>query len=372
MAVSESAAERLPVRTDEAALAERRLPPFLWLRNRGWRHLVAILGVLFVVVPIIYIIASSFNKVDTLTTARMIPEGLTTDSYKEIFASETFPFPTWLWNSFKIAFIASSLQLIMSTAAAYAFARMRWRGRRVGLLTILLVQMFPQFLAFVALFLFLQQLGDFLGEGVAVRLGVAGLVAGLLVAGVAALAFRSREGRGKLYVALTGLAGLALAVWSLVSPDTQATVLPGIDLDTHAGLILVYLGGSIGVNTWLIKGFMDSIPMSLDESAKVDGASDWQIFSQIITPLARPVLAVIFVITFVFVYNEFILASFVLSDVNNLTVAVGLDLFVESEYSAKWGQLSAMAVIGALPIVAVYLAAQDHLVAGLTQGAVKE
>lgn len=372
MAVSENALDRFGVRTEEAALGHRRLPPTRWLKERAWRHLVAILAVLFVVVPILYILASSFNPVDSLTTARIIPEGVTTDNYQDAFANETFPFTTWLWNSIKIALIASALQLVMSTAAAFAFARMRWRGRRIGLMAILLVQMFPQFLAFVALFLLLKQLGDFLGEGVAVRLGIPGVVVGLLVAAVAAWAFRGRQGRGRLYVGLTALAGLALAVWSLVSPDTMATVVPGIDLDTHAGLILVYLGGSIGVNTWLIKGFMDSIPMSLDESAKVDGASDWQVFSQIIVPLARPVLAVIFLITFIFIYNEFILASFVLSDVNNLTVAVGLDLFVESDYSAKWGQLTAMAVIGALPIVLVYLLAQDQLVEGLTQGAVKE
>ncbi len=372
MAVSESAVDRPGVRTGEVASDRRRLPPRRWLRERAWRHLVAVLAVLFVVVPIAYILASSFNPVDSLTTARLIPDGITTDNYEKVFANDTFPFTTWLWNSIKIAVIAAALQLVMSTAAAFAFARMRWRGRRVGLMSILLAQMFPQFLAFVALFLLLKQLGDYFGEGVAVRLGITGLVVGLLVAAVAAWAFRGRQGRGKLYVGLTALAGLALAVWSLVSPDTMATVVPAIDLDTHAGLILVYLGGSIGVNTWLIKGFMDSIPMSLDESAKVDGASDWQVFSQIIVPLARPVLAVIFVITFVFIYNEFIIASFVLSDVNNLTVAVGLDLFVESDYSAKWGQITSMAIIGALPIVLVYMFAQDQLIEGLTQGAVKE
>ena len=103
--------------------------------------------------------------------------------------------------------------------------------------------------------------------------------------------------------------GLLLFVLALMDPSKSTVFVPGVGLNTHTGIILVYLGGAIGVNTWLIKGFMDSIPFSLDESARVDGASQWDTFARIILPLSRPVLAVIFVITFVGIYNEYILGS---------------------------------------------------------------
>jgi ABC-type maltose transport system permease subunit len=342
------------------------------MRELGWRHLVGLLGVAFVMFPIIWIISASFNEVDSLATSKLIPEGVTTDSYEELFQDETFPFGTWLANSIKVAFVAASIQLLLSTLAAFAFARMRFAGRRIGLLTILLVQMFPQFLAFVALFLLLDALGDFIGDGFRGPILLIGIAGSAVMLFVAARWFNRTDGRDRLWPVLLGVGGVALLLYSVINPGYSFPIIPQIGNDTHTGLILVYLGGSVGVNTWLIKGFMDSIPMSLDESAKVDGASDWQIFARVVTPLARPVLAVIFFITFVFIYNEFILAQTILSDVDNLTYATGLTLFVESEYSAKWGQIGAAAVIGALPIVIVYLLAQEQIVGGLTQGAVKE
>ena len=146
---------------------------------------------------------------------------------------------------------------------------------------------------------------------------------------------------------------------------------PSIGLDTHMFLILVYLGGAIGFNAFLIKGFMDTIPESLDESARVDGASPWTIFARIVFPLARPVLAVIFIITFVNIFSEFILARTLLRSTQQFTLAVGLQLFVNSDYGAKWGNLTAAAVVGALPIVLTFLIAQRQIIGGLTQGAVK-
>ena len=122
---------------------------------------------------------------------------------------------------------------------------------------------------------------------------------------------------------------------------------------------------------FLIKGFMDTIPVSLDESARVDGAGPSAIFFRIVLPLARPVLAVIFIITFINLYSEFILARFLLSSTEQFTLAVGLQLFVQSEYTAKWGQLTAAALLGALPIVTTFLVAQKQIIGGLTQGSVK-
>jgi arabinogalactan oligomer / maltooligosaccharide transport system permease protein len=290
-------------------VARRRLPFRRWLREFGWRHLVAVLACSFALWPVIWIVSASINAVDNLTAARLIPERTTLDNFRGLFESDLTPFMRWLWNTWKVAATASVLNLFVAALAAYAFSRMRFRGRRVGLLTLLLVQVFPQFLAFIAIFLLLLQIG---------------------------------------------------------------TVFPAVGLGTHAGLILVYLGGAIGFNAFLIKGFMDSIPVSLDESARIDGATPWQVFWHIILPLSRPVLAVIFIITFVGLYSEFILAQTLLRQVDDFTFAVGLRLFVQSEYAARWGMLAAAAVVGSLPIVITFLVAQRHIVSGLTQGAVKD
>jgi ABC-type maltose transport system permease subunit len=307
MAASETTTDALE-REAAAFATRRRRPVRVWLRDLGWRYMVGLLAVAFALYPVAWILSASFNERSTLSGSRFIPEGTTLDNFKALFDNPLLPVGKWILNSWYIALVVAVLQLAMSTLAAYSFSRLRWTGRRVGLLALLLIQMFPQFLAFVAILLLLQQVGD---------------------------------------------------------------IFPGIGLGTHAGLILVYLGGSLGVNTWLLKGFMDSIPGSLDEAAVMDGATDFQIFARVVFPLTRPVLAVVFIVTFVFVYGEYILASILLSNVQEYTLPVGLQLFVTGNYTAQWGSLAAAALLGALPIVIVYLFMQDQIVSGLTQGAVK-
>jgi ABC-type maltose transport system permease subunit len=285
------------------------LPPGRWIREVGWRHLFALVVVVFSLYPIVWMLSSSVNAIDTLAGAQLIPENFTWDNYKEIFSNPRIsPFMTWLWNSWKIALIAASFNVLMAAMAAYAFSRFRFRGRRMGLLTLLLLQVFPQFLMFIAIFLIMQRIG---------------------------------------------------------------TVFPALGLNTHTGLILVYLGGAVGFNTFLIKGFMDSVPTSLDESARVDGASRARIFWQIIVPLVRPALAVIFIITMVTAFSEFVLARTLLRSTELLTYAVGLQTYTLADYGSKWGTLAAGAVVGALPVVITFLVAQRAIVAGLTQGAEK-
>ncbi len=280
-----------------------------WFRLLGWRHLVAILAVLFSLYPVMYIISSSLSGQDNLAGATFIPTTFDLESYRTFFDNPSLtPFVTWLRNSWIVSLAAAGFNVILASMAAYAFSRFRFRGRRVGLLTLLLVQIFPQFLAFVAILLIMIEIGN---------------------------------------------------------------VFPSIGLDTLPGLTLVYLGGAIGFNTFLIKGFMDTVPASLDESARVDGASHWTIFSRIILPLARPALAVIFIISFINLFSEFLLARTLLSTTENFTLAVGLQLFTTANFTASWGLLSAAAVIGAAPIVITFLVAQRAIISGLTGGAVK-
>jgi ABC-type maltose transport system permease subunit len=280
-----------------------------WWRNLGWRYVVATAAALFALYPIVWMVSASINPIDSLAGARLIPDGATLDNYRAVLANvEASPFMTWLWSSYKIAFIVAGVSVMLSAMAAYAFSRLRFRGRRIGLLSLLMVQVFPQSLVFVAIFLMLDQMGD---------------------------------------------------------------VFPAIGLDTHAGLILVYFGGAVGFNTFLIKGFMDSVPASLDESAVVDGATASIIFWRIIMPLIRPVLAVIFIIIFITTFGEFILARTLLSSVDQFTYLVGVQTFSLADYASKWGQFAAAAVVGALPIVVTFLVFQRAIVSGLTGGAVK-
>jgi arabinogalactan oligomer/maltooligosaccharide transport system permease protein len=279
-----------------------------WMRTRGFRHLFAIAVAAFSLFPVIWIVSAAFNSVDSLSASSLIPNDITTDNFALIFEGGTTPIGSWMWNSFYIAIIASFANVGLAALAAYAFSRLRFRGRRGVLTSLLVMQIFPQFLGFIALFILAQQFGD---------------------------------------------------VWSMAG------------LNSHLFLILVYSGGAAGFNAFLLKGFLDAIPLSLDEAARIDGAGPWTLFSRIIFPLARPMLAVIFMISFVGIFGEFILASSLLSQSDQLTLPVGLQVFLGSGYDAKWGTLSATALVGAAPIVLVFLVAQKHIIGGLTAGSVK-
>lgn len=283
-----------------------------WFTDRGFKHLIMLAVLAFVLYPIIWIISASVNPVGSLSAQSLIPDNPTLENYRLFFTGGAnqydAPFLLWLWNSLKLSILTGLIGTSLCALAAYAFSRFRFTGRRTGLLGLLLVQLFPQMLAMVAIYFLLLQIGD-------------------------------------------------LAPW--------------MGLNTHTGLLMVYLGGSLGFHTWLMKGFFDSIPHSLEESAQVDGASHFQAFIRIILPLARPMLAVIFILTMIFVYSDFILASILLQDTSQYTLSVGLKLFIFGSYNQRWGIFAAAALIGALPIVAIFLSLQDQIVAGLTQGSVK-
>jgi arabinogalactan oligomer/maltooligosaccharide transport system permease protein len=280
-----------------------------WLRRFGWRHLVAWLALAFAVFPVFWILSASFNPIGTLVSQRLIPSRLSFENYQELLGGRV-PYLSWFRNTVVIAGIASLGNTLLSALAAYAFSRMRFRGRRTGLLSVLLVQMFPQTLAFVAIFLIMANIGD---------------------------------------------------------------VFPAIGLGSQAGLVLVYLGGAMGVNTWLMKGFFDTIPVDLDESALIDGATHSQIFFRIIFPLVAPILAVVFLLSFIFLINDFVLASAVLGqgDPEKFTLAVGLYRYLSDQFNLRWGPFAAGAIIAGLPVVLLFQFLQRFIVSGLTQGAVK-
>ena len=280
----------------------------IWFKEFGWRHLVAIIFVIFAIYPILYVLTNSFADFANLTNSKLIPASLTLKHYKLLTGNPLVPYSDCLYNTYKISIIAAFFIVFLGTLAAYAFSRLQFKGRRASLLTLVIVQMFPSFLAFVAIYLLFFQISD---------------------------------------------------------------VIPIMGLGTHFGLILVYLGGSIGFNSWLIKGFMDTISPSLDEAAKVDGASEFQIFSKIIAPLTRPILIVIFVITFIGIYSDYILAAIFLKDKNLWTVAVGINTVFVDDFNADWGVIAASSVIAATPIAMLFIFFQKQITGGLTAGSVK-
>jgi ABC-type maltose transport system permease subunit len=276
----------------------------------AWRMSVAILAIAFALLPVIYIFSASINPTSSIASRAIIPAGANFDHYREILsnAEGDTPFLIWMRNSLFVSIVTSLLVVTLTSFAAYAFSRFRFRGRQTLLKTILLAQVFPNILAIVALFLILRQLGQFY---------------------------------------------------------------PIVGVDSLGGLILIYLGGAMGFNTWLMKGFFDSIPRDLDESAQMDGASSLQTFIHIILPLVRPILVVIFILTFIGTYGDYLLARVMLKDINNYTLAVGLSLFVSGRFSQNWGPFAAGALLAAIPTLILFYVVQDQLQSGLTVGAVK-
>lgn len=157
---------------------------------------------------------------------------------------------------------------------------------------------------------------------------------------------------------------------SYVSIAAIQYVLFKLNLANLFGFFLVMMGAS-AYNIWLIKGFMDGLPRELDEAAKVDGCTDWQIFYKIILPLARPMLAVMFLLTFIGMFNEYIMSAALLKSPDDMLLAQGLKTFAQNNYSTNWGKFSAAVVISCLPLAIVWGFSQKWIESGLTQGAVK-
>ncbi|MBC1909675.1 sugar ABC transporter permease [Listeria innocua] len=142
-------------------------------------------------------------------------------------------------------------------------------------------------------------------------------------------------------------------------------------LDQYWFLTLIYIGGGIPMNTWLMKGYFDTVPRDLDESAKLDGAGHFRIFAQIILPLVRPMIAVQALWAFMGPFGDFLLAKFLLRTPENLTIAVGLQTFIANPQQQKVALFAAGAILAALPICLLFFFLQKNFVSGLTAGGTK-
>lgn len=282
--------------------------PVKWFVSTGWRHLVGIAVCIFAIFPILYILSTSLYPNNDINNTTALFQEFSLANYAELLAQDTRPFARWYLNTVYIGIITSVASVFISALAAYAFSRLRFKGRRPGLLALILMQMFPSILGLVAIFSLMSDIGQ---------------------------------------------------------------VYPQIGLNTQLGLILVYTGGALGVGTYLMYGFFNTVPKEIDEAATIDGASHARIFFTIILRLVAPVLAVQMLLSYIGVTSDYILASILLTDPNQLTLATGLQQFISDPYSKDWSMFASGAVLSAIPSVILFLFLQRYITSGLTGGAVK-
>ncbi|EMN7215321.1 sugar ABC transporter permease [Vibrio vulnificus] len=143
-------------------------------------------------------------------------------------------------------------------------------------------------------------------------------------------------------------------------------------IDTYLGLLFVYVTGSLPFMTWLVKGYFDAIPTSLDEAAKIDGAGHMTIFLEIILPLAKPILVFVALVSFTGPWMDFILPTLILRSEEKMTLAIGIFSWISSNSAENFTLFAAGSLLVAVPITLLFVATQKHITTGLVSGAVKE
>ena len=252
--------------------------PIVLKRSHRWRvllvHAVLLGFIALTVFPFLMIVSISLRP-GNFAGGHLIPQHISFEHWKLALGMSyvdadgqlvrpPFPVLLWIWNSLKVAFISATVSLLLSITSAYAFARMRFRGRGPMLTSLLLLQMFPSVLALVAIYSLFDRIGDFV---------------------------------------------------------------PWLGLDSHWSLALAYTGG-VAQHIWLIKGYYDSVPRELEEAAAVDGATPFQAFIHVLLPMALPILVVVFVLAFLGGMIEYPIASVLMHNEDKLTLAIGSRLFL--------------------------------------------
>lgn len=288
--------------------------------SQRWRlvaaHAFLLLLCAMVITPFLIVLSVSLRP-GNFASGSLIPSNISLEHWRyalglpyagadgKILTPE-LPVLLWLWNSVKVALASGLVSVLLSTTAAYALARLRFKGRGQVLTGLMLMQMFPAVLALVALYAIFDQLG---------------------------------------------------------------TALPLIGINSHWAVVLAYSGG-VAMHVWTIKGYFDTIPYEMEEAAKVDGATPWQAFWRVLLPMALPILMVVFLLAFIGAIIEYPVASVLLTQQDQLTLAVGAKMFVY-EHTYRWGDFAAAALLSGLPITAVFVLAQRWMIAGLAAGGVK-
>ncbi|GAB7127231.1 maltose ABC transporter permease MalG [Amantichitinum ursilacus] len=279
-------------------------------------HLALIAFIALCLFPFLMIVSISLRP-GNFAAGSLLPDHISLEhwklalgfSYIDQFGHQIdppFPVLRWLWNSIKVAMMSAVVILALSTTCAYAFARLKFRGRAMGLNALFLMQMFPSVLSLIAIYAIFDQIGNYI---------------------------------------------------------------PWLGIDSHGSLVLAYAGG-VALHIWTIKGYMETIPVEIEEAALVDGASHFQTFRYVLLPMAVPILIVVFLLAFIGAIIEYPVASVLLHQEQNLTLAVGSKLYLYTQ-NYLWGDFAAAAILSGLPITLLFLLSQRFMVNGLTSGGVK-
>ena len=260
-----------------------------------------ILVSIIVLIPVVWIVMSSFNKGQNLSTASFIPKDLTISNYTKLFQETDFL--NWFLNSLSIATLNALISVVLILLTAWILSRFKFKGKKTGLLTLLVLSMFPSFLSMTAVY--------------------------------------------TLFIVL-----------ELVNKPIA--------------LVILYAAGAIPYNVWLVKGYIDGIPSSLDEAAYIDGSSKLNTFVRIIVPMSKPIIVYCAVSQFMMPWMDYIIPNLLLTGNKNKTVAVGLYSMISNDQNANFTLFAAGAVLVAVPITIMYLIFQKFLVQGIVAGASKE
>jgi len=251
--------------------------------------------------PLVRILAISIRPGNLLfsTSLSLWPDQPTLESYFNLLTRK--PFLQWIWNSLVITLTTSSIGVVLSATAAYAFSRYKFPGRKAGLLFLMTTQMIPATMMILPIYLILTNLNL---------------------------------------------------------------------LNTYAGLVVAYSVTSLPFSIWILKGYFDSVPRSLEESARVDGCSEWGAFYRVLLPLSIPALAIVFLFNFTSAWNEYLVASTILQSADLKTWPIGLQE-LQGRFTSEWGMFAAGSVLISLPVVGLFLYSSKYMLTGLTIGAVK-
>jgi arabinogalactan oligomer/maltooligosaccharide transport system permease protein len=213
----------------------------------------------------------------------------------------------WLWNSVVITLSTATAGVILAATSAYAFSRWKFPGRAPGLIFLLTTQMIPANMLLIPIYL--------------------------------------------MFVDLTRRTGVPL-------------------VNSWLGLIIAYSVGAVPFSIWILKGYYDTIPIDLEEAAKIDGAGVVEAFLRVILPLSTPALAIVFLFNFMSSWSEYIMARIILNQPQMFTWPLGFQR-LQGQFQTEWGMFAAASILVALPVMALFMYSSKWLISGLTLGSVK-
>ncbi len=267
----------------------------------AFAYAVLALFVAIAVYPILQVFSISLRPEATLLSSDLsiIPANATWDNYIELLTRR--PFLTWMGNSLYVTFVVVVTGVVLASTAGYAFSRYRFPGRKSGLLSLLVTQMFPATMLLLPLFIMMAKLNL---------------------------------------------------------------------INTYLALIVIYSSTALPFCIWQMKGYYDTIPVSLEEAARIDGLGRFGSFYRIVLPLAAPALVITALFSFMAAWTEYVVAAQVVYDEGMFTLPVGLKMF-QANMSTEWGLYAAGALIVSIPVIVLFIVLSRRLIGGLTLGSVK-